>query len=1442
MNNFYDAFISYGRADSKDFATKLQAQLAMSGYKVWFDFRDIPLAVDYQNQIDDGIDHADNFLFIISPHSVNSDYCRKEIDRAIQRNKRIIPLLHVEQISREIWQERYPNGTEAEWQEYQAKGLHSCFPNMHPLISKINWVYGREGIDDFGSAIAKLQEIFERRRDYVRQHTIFLNQALEWERHQQQTRYLLIGEDRIEADIWLKRRFEGEQPPCEPTDLHCEFICESIKNANNLMTQAFLCYAEQESALMEQIRKLLLRQSVTVWTNKTDIQTGEEFQSAIRRGIEQADSLVYLISPAAVQSQYCQQEIEYALSLNKRIIPLLVKPINPEQVSQFGTLQWIDFTDNQVEADYRQDMDKLLKVLQEDTAYYEEHKILLTKALKWERQSRNPSILLRGYNLRSAETWLKTARQRKQHLPTLLQETFITESLRQPPAGSLDTFISYSRADSDFARKLNDTLQLQGKTTWFDQESIASGTDFKQEIYRGIEQSDNIVFILSPSSVNSPYCADEVSYAASLNRRFITILHRPIATDTLHPELAKIQWIDFSQIQNFQDSFNQLIRTLDTDRDYVHNHTKWSQRSLEWQEKDRSEDLLLRGSEFAIAESWLKEAERNSKQPPPTALQKEFIQASSNAISDKARKERRQIAILRALLGLVSAAFVGAVGIGIFAFTQKNLAETALKDQAKTLAQQSLALTGFETNLEFDALMQALRADQLLRQQSLTPEPTTKNQLILALQEALYRIKESSRLIGHEKDVFHLAVSPNGQFIATASADKTVRLWTPEGRFIKVLRHNGEVEDASFSPNSQNLVTWSRDNQVKLWTATGQLIKTLSFNEPIEGKVKGAMFSPDNHSITTWSKKQVQIWTATGELIKTLPLSNGIGGVSISPDGQKFATWREDGTIDLWNDQGKQLATWKQPGTGAILFSPNSQLLATRDNNTVKLWTLKGQELATLSHSRPILAFAFSPNSQILATGGRDRLVRLWRIDGHLLHTLEHNDEVENIRFSADGRTLLTASRDKTAKLWALDEGRELETFQHDGEVYEAAFVPYSALVVTLSGKKTVKVWSLKNPYITLLRGHTALVGRVLFSPNGRMIVTTSWNGTAKLWHRDGTEITTLKGHQERVREVSFSPDSKLIATSSDDKTVKLWSAQGILLQTFQTGAVAKRLSFDRNSQTIAIGIPSETDQDDSTVQLFTVSGYRIKTLAHQWSPVFSPYSPIFATSYNNKVYLWTRTGTLLSTLEGVHRDVIKNVSFSPDGQLVATASADTTVQLWNMKGEPVKTLRGHIDQVGEVKFSPDGKTLLTGGEDTTAKLWNLQGEVLHTLEGHTEKVFQAQFSPDGKLIATAANDQTVKLWNVQGELLQTLNLGGEIYRINFSPDGQQLAIASAQNMGTVWNLDVKALERKQTLSLDWWAGQGCSWISEYLKNQPEESERHLCDGIRPVPAPRPQS
>ena len=422
MNGFKDAFISYGRKDSKGFAARLYERLVAEGLKIWFDFDDIPLGVDFQNQIDDGIEASHNFLFIIAPHSVNSPYCLKEIELALRCHKRIIPLLHVEAVDHNTWRDRYPNGSDADWEDYQAQGLHSSFTNMHPEISKINWVYFREGVDDFDAAFSGLLQIMQRQQDYVHQHTHLLRAALTWDRQQRPIAGLLNDGAAQEAHRWLTTVFEGEQPPCSPTLLHGEFITESLKKASGGLTQVFLSYSEENRQQREQIHRLLQRQGFTVWVNTTDIQTGSDFEQAIRDGVEKADNIVYLLSPSALASRYCQQELEFARDYNKRIIPLLIQSVDGAAVPEhLRVLQFIDFRPDG-DLSWEQAVDRLMQALHQNADYYAYHKRILVVALTWERNRRRKHNLLRGNAFVEAETWLTASRHQSAMPPTRLHD------------------------------------------------------------------------------------------------------------------------------------------------------------------------------------------------------------------------------------------------------------------------------------------------------------------------------------------------------------------------------------------------------------------------------------------------------------------------------------------------------------------------------------------------------------------------------------------------------------------------------------------------------------------------------------------------------------------------------------------------------------------------------------------------------------------------------------------------------------------------------------------------------------------------------------------------------------------------------------------------------------------------------------------------------------
>ncbi len=746
----------------------------------------------------------------------------------------------------------------------------------------------------------------------------------------------------------------------------------------------------------------------------------------------------------------------------------------------------------------------------------------------------------------------------------------------------------------------------------------------------------------------------------------------------------------------------------------------------QWAATGKDEGGLLRGVPLAEAEDWQQKRPEQLSQ-----AEREFIQASV-VLRDREkqqRKRQRQGTIIGLIGGLVGALIL-TMAVGWQWWQAELQRQQAYTNDIDTLIVSSQKL--LISDKRFDALINVLRAGKKLKQEVWAGADIRKR-VEEVLQVAVDTVRERNRLEEHDNWVYGVSFSPDGQMIATASADKTVKLWNRDGSLrTPPLKHDDKVYGVSFSPDGQIIATASGDKTVKLWNRDGSL--------------------------------------------RTPPLThnNSVLAVSFSPDGTTIATASADKTVKLWSldTQKYTIIGEHKDRVNGVSFSPDGKIIATAsDDKTVKLWSLDGKEIKTLNrHTDKVSSVSFSPDSKTIATASWDKTALLWNRDGTLLRTLTgHSDRVLNVSFSPDGKTIATAGRDKTVKLWNPDGTLRTTLKGHSDGVRSVSFSPDGNAIASGSADNTVKLWMHNNSLLPI-EGHTEAIRSVSFSPDGKSVASASEDKTAKLWNLDGTLLKSLN-HGGRIYGVSFSPDGEIIATASADKTVKLWNRDGKELKTLKGHSDdVFYVSFSRDGKMIV------TASADKTAKLWNRDGKELKTLKGHRDRVvdasFSPDGKMIATaSDDGTAKLWNMDGILCTTLTG-HDDEVNGVSFRPDGKMIATASDDYTIGLWKLNDTSCntaksyerflkdnQTLKGHQDRVVSVKFSSNGKTIASASFDKTVKLWNQDGILLQTFSGHEDWVCSADFSPDGKKLASAGNDKTVRLWNLNNLKPQTLAL-----------------------------------------------------------------------------------
>jgi WD40 repeat protein len=610
---------------------------------------------------------------------------------------------------------------------------------------------------------------------------------------------------------------------------------------------------------------------------------------------------------------------------------------------------------------------------------------------------------------------------------------------------------------------------------------------------------------------------------------------------------------------------------------------------------------------------------------------------------------------------------------------------------------------------------------------------------------------------GHYAAVTAVCYSPDGKFVATGSADKTIILWrSTDGKEIRSFRGSASgIMYLAFNNEGTVILSLGDDGTCIVWDlATGKQIKKIN---PDNRKFTCASFSPEGSLIVTGSRKTgISVWD----------LQSGTEKMKLVPV-----------TADLYSEKG-----FDYPETGTVAFSSDGQfILAGSGDNTAILFDAKtGREIRKFKKTFStctscITDAAITPDNKYVLLTCSDSIKMFDRASGSLVREFYGQGSPEKISVSADSKYVCGIEYG-SVEAWDIKSGRiVLKAGDYsDNKVMAAAISPDGKQVITGGEKRVADTWDfVTGKKIMTLKGYlnqvderiltnsymywAALVNEAKLSPDGRFIAVGRTGNNAKLIDfQTGKVFKTLRGHDGMVISLNFSRDGKYLATGGLDGKAIVWNVE--------TGDTVRVIRFaDENNAIFSVDISS----DDSYLATADWGGYVIiwdiktgksvqEVSPHDRTAVyqvrFSPNGVYFISAGLDRKLTMTEidTGEEIRVFTG-HTELVNSINFNPGGDKIITAGWDGTVRVWDfMSGLQVLKIRAHQGGVYNAKYDPSGKYIVSGGDDFLVKEWDAAtGDLVCELSGHQGGVGDVNITSDLRYIISGSRDGTIRIWNV---------------------------------------------------------------------------------------------
>jgi WD40 repeat protein len=565
-------------------------------------------------------------------------------------------------------------------------------------------------------------------------------------------------------------------------------------------------------------------------------------------------------------------------------------------------------------------------------------------------------------------------------------------------------------------------------------------------------------------------------------------------------------------------------------------------------------------------------------------------------------------------------------------------------------------------------------------------------------------------LEGHISSVNAVAITPDGRWVVSASADGTLRVWNLEsGRTVRRLEgHTGWVNAVAVTPDGRRAISASGDETLRVWDLdTGQTIRRLQDHW---GRVRGVAITPDGRrAVSASADRTLRIWDLdTCQIIGQLQGHLGrVRAVAVTPDGSRAISASADRTLRLWDlESGKTIRTFEghSDWINAVTVTPDGrQAVSASADRTLRVWDLEsGQTVRSLEgHAARVRAAAITPDGLHVVSASADGTLRVWDLEsGQTLRTLKgHADSVIAVAITPDGHHAVSASVDQTLRVWDLKSSQIAHPAQgHTGRVRAVAVTPDGRNAISASADRTLRVWDIDSGQtVRTLQGHSDWVRAVVVTPDGHSVVSASADRTLRVWDLDsGQTIRRLEGHTDWVYGVAVTPDGHGAVSASADRTLRVWD--------LDSGQTVDRLEGHKG-RVHAVAITSD--------------GHRA-----------------LSASADGTLRVWDLdSGLTVHTLQG-HAGSVVAVAITPDGHRALSASADGTLRVWDLdSGLTVRLLEGQTARVRAVAATLDGCRVLSASYDQALRVWDLDsGREIAAFIGES-RMSSCAFAPNGPTI-----------------------------------------------------------------------------------------------------------